>query len=45
MVAAHEHCCRFGDSMVECPPANDGVVVTDGGVVAESSTQDDDETL
>jgi hypothetical protein len=45
MIAAREEYRGLGDSTVEHRPADDAVVVTDGGVATETATQDDDETL
>ncbi|ADJ16803.1 hypothetical protein HacjB3_19303 (plasmid) [Halalkalicoccus jeotgali B3] len=41
MIAAREQYRGLGDSTVEHRPADDAVVVTDGGVAIESATQDD----
>lgn len=45
MIAAREEYRGLGDSTVEHRPANDTVIVTDGGVATETVTQDADETL
>jgi hypothetical protein len=42
MIAAREQYRGLGDSTVEHRPADDTVIVTDGGVATESTTQDTD---
>ena len=45
MIAAREQYRGLGDSTVEHRPADDAMVVTDGGVATETATQDANETL
>lgn len=45
MIGAREQYRGLGDSTVEHRPADDAVVVTDGGVATETAMQDVDETL
>ena len=45
MITAREQYRGLSDSTVEYRPADDAVVVTDGGVAIKTAMQDDDETL
>ena len=44
MIAAREEYRGLGDSTVKHRPADDVVVMTDGGVATETATQDDTES-
>lgn len=45
MIAAREEYCRLDDLTIEHRPADDALIVTDGDVATETTTQDAEETL